>query len=337
MNFFFTRICIEKSLELPSEQAQQLAFTLAETFKKLSTESTSPKEFFQLANNFITLYKTKSKEYTSKISRYSTGLSKLNEASQQVNTLQQSASAQRVELDLKEKEANEALTKISAAMSDASEQRSLMQQLQAQITEEESKIEERQAVINQELSHVQPVIDQAKEAVGTIQPKHLQEISVLRAPPGVIRDILEAVLSLLGVYDTSWQSMKTILRKRNFREDITNLDARDISDEARRTVKAKISQCKTSFEPEQAKRASIAAEPLAVWCKAQLKYAEALDQIAPLEQESNLLKRNLSKIQARQHKLQEELSVHDEKIASLQCFYKILSQCIFFPQNLKLF
>lgn len=48
----------------------------------------------------------------------------------------------------------------------------------------------------------------AKAAVGNIKSESLAEIRSLRAPPDVIRDILEAVLNLMGNYDTSWNSMK---------------------------------------------------------------------------------------------------------------------------------
>ena len=48
----------------------------------------------------------------------------------------------------------------------------------------------------------------AKSAVGNIKSESLSEIRSLRAPPDVIRDILEGVLRLMGIFDTSWVSMK---------------------------------------------------------------------------------------------------------------------------------
>ena len=42
----------------------------------------------------------------------------------------------------------------------------------------------------------------------------------MRAPPEVIRDILEGVLTLMGILDTSWNSMKTFLAKRGVKEEI---------------------------------------------------------------------------------------------------------------------
>lgn len=55
---------------------------------------------------------------------------------------------------------------------------------------------------------LQPLVDEAKRAVGNIKPEALSEIRSLRMPPDVIRDILEGVLRLMGIFDTSWVSMK---------------------------------------------------------------------------------------------------------------------------------
>lgn len=52
------------------------------------------------------------------------------------------------------------------------------------------------------------IFQEARSAVGNIKTESLSEIRSLRAPPDVIRDILEGVLMLMGIYDTSWVSMK---------------------------------------------------------------------------------------------------------------------------------
>lgn len=64
------------------------------------------------------------------------------------------------------------------------------------------------------------MLAEARSAVGNIKSESLSEIRSLRAPPDVIRDILEGVLRLMGIQDTSWNSMKTFLAKRGVKEDI---------------------------------------------------------------------------------------------------------------------
>lgn len=74
--------------------------------------------------------------------------------------------------------------------------------------------------IELELAEVEPILQEARAAVGNIKTEALSEIRSLRAPPDVIRDILEGVLRLMGTQDTSWNSMKIFLSKRGVKEDI---------------------------------------------------------------------------------------------------------------------
>lgn len=74
--------------------------------------------------------------------------------------------------------------------------------------------------IDIELAEVEPLMQEARAAVGDIKPESLSEIRSLRAPPDTIRDILEGVLRLMGIQDTSWNSMKIFLSKRGVKEDI---------------------------------------------------------------------------------------------------------------------
>jgi dynein heavy chain 2 len=82
-----------------------------------------------------------------------------------------------------------------------------MEQLKSKVNEETSYIERQKREIDDELAETQPLIDQAKQAVGSLKSDTLVEIRSLRSPPEVIRDILEGVLKLMGASDTSWPSM----------------------------------------------------------------------------------------------------------------------------------
>jgi len=64
------------------------------------------------------------------------------------------------------------------------------------------------------------MVNEARTAIGNIKSESLSEIRSLRAPPDVIRDILEGVLRLMGIHDTSWNSMKSFLAKRGVKEEI---------------------------------------------------------------------------------------------------------------------
>ncbi len=173
-----------------------------------------------------------------------------------------------------------------------------MEVLQKQAAEENKKLEKRKGEIDIELSEVEPLVREAKQAVGSIKSETLGEIRALRAPPDVIRDILEAVLRLMGILDTSWVSMKrsvcltlslkfgkqrslrlpsmldvcccrvthetisvfvcSFLAKRGVKEEIQNFDARKISPDIRKNVEGFLKKNGASFEPKVFLRLSFA-------------------------------------------------------------------------------
>ena len=82
-----------------------------------------------------------------------------------------------------------------------------------------------------ELQEVEPLIAKARKAVGNLKNDNLNEIRSLKAPPAAIRDVLEAVLRLMGQSDTSWNSMKRFLASKGVTEQIINFDANTVTPE----------------------------------------------------------------------------------------------------------
>ena len=73
-----------------------------------------------------------------------------------------------------------------------------------------------------------------------------------------------------------------------------------------------------SFEPANAKRASVAAAPLAEWVTANVRYAEVLEKIAPLEEEEKKLMRQLRSAQLQVEQMSDGIVSVEEKVAALR-------------------
>lgn len=169
--------------------------------------------------------------------------------------------------------ANEALEMISTTMKNANNQKTDLEQLKSKTEESSDILKQRKLEIEEELSLVEPLLKEASAAVGQIKSEALAEIRSLRAPPETIRDILEAVLKLMGVKDTSWNSMKSFLAKRGFKEEIQNFaeliqmrsfNSQQISMENVVEVEKLIKNKRDSFNLKNAKRASVAAGWLSI-------------------------------------------------------------------------
>ena len=132
----------------------------------------------------------------------------MNEAKNVVNELEKKAKVQREKLAQKQAEADAALGQITSSMQGADVQKTEMEDMKVKIEAENKKLAKRKGEIEEELKEVQPIVDEAKKAVGQIKSESLSEIRSLRAPPDAVRDILEGVLCLMGTLDASWQSIR---------------------------------------------------------------------------------------------------------------------------------
>lgn len=167
---------------------------------------------------------------------FQAGVTKLNEARELVDDLKRKAAEQSARLAEKQAEADEALKEITVSMQNAGEQKTEQERLKVQTSQESAQLEKRKAGIDAELAEIEPLVQEARAAVGNIKSDALSEIRALRAPPDGIRAILEGVLRLMGILDTSWVSMRSFLGKRGVQEEIKTFDARRITPEIRDSV-----------------------------------------------------------------------------------------------------
>ncbi|XP_039269307.2 cytoplasmic dynein 2 heavy chain 1-like [Styela clava] len=310
------------SHELPADS--KLNKSLVQNFVKIHNSTkrqnqySTPRRYMTFLRTYQSVYLEKKRSLQKKQSHLQAGLSKLNEAASHVDSLKQKAADQSRLLAEKQNEADTALRDITVKMDNASGQKSEMEVLKQKAAEERMNIDKRKKAIDIELREVQPLIESAKKAVGNINPTTLAEIRALRMPPDTIRDILEGVLRLMGIFDTSWVSMKSFLAKRGVKEDIMSFDARRITPEIRESVDELLDRNKASFETKNAKRASTAALPLAEWVKANIKFSKVLERIEPLEKEQEKLQKSLEKAESRTRKLAEKLKVVNQEVQELK-------------------
>ncbi|KAL5966856.1 Cytoplasmic dynein 2 heavy chain 1 [Taenia solium] len=317
-----------------------LAPTLVEDFRKDSFSQAclaihnsvpyprlaSPRRFISMCTTCQNLHKHSKNQLEFQITRFKAGLTKLAEARQHVNKLKMDAARQERQLREKQAEADKALSEISSAMQGAGKQRADMQELQRRSVVEATSLEARKATIDAEMARIGPLLQEARAAVGNIRSEALSEVRALRAPPDVIRDILEGVLLLMGVRDTSWASMRTFLARRGVQDEIRNFDARRITPELRRSVEILLKRSADSFSPKSARRASVAAAPLASWVHANVQYARVLEKLAPLEREQTSLQHSLETTQAEVQRLTEDLNSVDAKVADLRRVFELHSK-----------
>ncbi|KAH8376856.1 hypothetical protein KR093_001749 [Drosophila rubida] len=282
--------------------------------------------YYQLISSYYHMYSNAAAEIDQRLGKLQLGVDKLAAAHGLVDTLKSNAAAQEQALGEKRQLANDALQMISQTMHNANEQKSSMLELKQQTQSSSEQLKQRQREIQLELAEVEPILAEASNAVGQIKSEALSEIRSLRAPPEAVRDILDGVLRLMGIRDTSWNSMKTFLAKRGVKEDIRSLDPAHISPENCQAVERLLAAKGDSYESKNAKRASAAAAPLAAWVQASVRYARVIQSIKPLEREQQQLQRNLNEAENEMQQLASGLDDVDKRVQQLSAKLQTYTQ-----------
>lgn len=278
----------------------------------------TPREFVSFIGTWRALFDVQCRQVVLEIRHLKSGLSKLEEASTTVDELSKAAGIKKKELGAAQVSADEAMTEIQRALDRAAINRREVEELTKQLGKAEEATNARKREIESELSEINPILQTAKEAVGNIKSDNLNEIRSLKMPPEPIHDVLSAVLMLLGIQDTSWNSMKKFLGNRGVKDDILNYDARRITPDISRAVTKLVKNKASSFDHETIYRVSVAAAPLATWVKANLKYSMVLSKIEPLEADLKEAKASLDASQQRLQQCQGELKKIDATVEAMK-------------------
>eukprot|EP01061_Rhynchopus_euleeides_P011972 TRINITY_DN21580_c1_g1_i2.p1 TRINITY_DN21580_c1_g1~~TRINITY_DN21580_c1_g1_i2.p1 ORF type:complete len:3556 (+),score=1754.90 TRINITY_DN21580_c1_g1_i2:217-10884(+) len=278
----------------------------------------TPRLFRYFLDNFKRVWDGKVSHSGVMRGRLENGLAKLKEAETSVDVLKKEAEEKKATLSVKQKEADIALTEIQVKMEEAGKHKASAETLKVSLSKEQVSITQRKGEIEQQLSQIEPVLQSARDAVGSIKPEHLNEIRTLTSPPTAIRDVLEGVMCLMDHRDTTWNAMKKFLGTRGVKDRIINMDARDIRPEVRDNVRKLLEQKSQSFKHEIIVRASVAAAPLAAWVRAQIEYSTVLDKVQPLQGELDSAQENLKTSENKLKKAEKSIGKLEDKVADLR-------------------
>jgi dynein heavy chain 2 len=310
-----------KSLEGRDEKEKK-DFSLTNELHNLHKamgEKFSPQHFKMLCDNYSSIFTAKTSSVGESLKRLQLGLAKLQEAQESVDVISKEVTEKKILMETKQKEADEALVQIQAKMEESGEQKKNLQKIQKDLDSEQKVIEEKKKVIEDQLSGVQPLIDAAKEAVGSIRPEHLSELKSLKTPPQPVQDVLEGILNLLGKGgDVTWAGIRKFLQGEGVKASIVNYDVHSLTPSLRDQVQRFLDSKANSFKKEVIERASKACAPMADWLKAMLEYSKVLESVAPMNEELAKYTANLEKGRERMQKYEDKLKKVEGKVEELK-------------------
>ncbi|KAG5501524.1 hypothetical protein JKF63_03353 [Porcisia hertigi] len=281
-------------------------------------DSSTPHDVQVLLNTFRAILARKSSSSKEKIERLEAGLSKLKEAEESVEKVKKDVAEKKKDVERMQKAADKALNEIQSSMEESQEQRDEAATLQEQLKEEQTHIAQNRGQVEEELGSIKPLLEAARDAVSSIRSEQLNEIRSLPSPPEAIRVVLEGVLALLGMNDTSWQSMRQFLGERGAKQRILDFDVNNVTPDIRRRVDKLLRDRAPFFKAETVQRASMAAAPMAEWVKAMREYSTIMERISPLTQQLQQLEAHQKDGAAKLEHLQKKLKKIDAKVKELR-------------------
>ena len=79
-----------------------------------------------------------------------------------------------------------------------------------------------------ELLKVEPLINEAKEAVSSIPKDAISEVKSFNNPPEAVQVVLEAVCMFMGMGSLGWRDIKNFICQPGILREITQLDINNI-------------------------------------------------------------------------------------------------------------
>ena len=278
----------------------------------------SPQGFRHLVGGCRRVHAALDRRHGAALARLRAGLATLADAARSVDRTRRDLHAAREACRLRQREADAAMAQISAAMAASAEQRAAAVELEAALAREQGHIAQRKAELEAELGTVLPTMEDAKQAVRGIRTEHLNEIRALRAPPDAIKDVLEGVLGLLGITDSSWNGMKKFLGERGVVQRIVDFSPDQVRPEVGLKIEKFIKQRSNSFTLEIISRASSAAAPLSTWCKAVVSCSKVMARVNPLREALSHLETNKEAGEHKLKDLEQDLRDIDTRVSNLR-------------------
>lgn len=283
----------------------------------------TPRHYLDFIGQFVNLLNEKREELEEQQLHINVGLQKLRDTQEQVATLQSSLREKNIQLEAKNKEANEKLKQMVDDQQIAEQNKKESEKLQVQLAEQNAVIETNKEQAMAQLSNVEPMVEEAKKSVSSIKKQHLDEIRALSKPPQKVRMALEAVVILLGAGRLEWKDIRRKLQERDFIPSIVKFDSEAITPRARKMLNEGFLN-DPEFTFESVNRASKACGPLVKWVRAQISYSEILNSVQPLRDKVAGLEAAAASLQQKQDDLVAKITALEESIATYKQDYAIL-------------
>jgi dynein heavy chain len=325
------RELITQFMAFAHEKVNDVGEKFREVQKRFSY--TTPKSYLELIKLYKFMLQDKRKGIRVKKSRLEMGIEKLKQTTVNVAKLEKQLQEQRIAVEEKKKDAEIKLDTVSASRKSIEEQNRKAQEEERKATQIKEVVEERRTQCNNELKRAEPIVENAKEALQTLNVKELTELRSLKAPASGIQLVFAAVLVLLspksGVSrDVSWSAAqkKMAAGAEKFLKILENYDKENIMPAVLQDIEAKYLSKKEEFNYDVIFTKSRACAGLCKWVINVVAYYKIHCEVQPLREKLVEAEAQLSEAQEKLNKVRRRVDKLNKALKKLEAEFQEANQ-----------
>lgn len=243
---------------------------------------TTPTSYLELLTCYRQLLQEQEKLVMIQIDRYQGGLDKLLGTQSTVDEMKEKLVKMQPKLVEAAKDTENLMKEVEKEQEAAEIIRNDCAQEEAVASGIQAEADGIQAECQLELDKALPILKAAEDALADLRSDDIREVRSFQNPAPRVVNVLEAVLTLLGEKDLSWDKAKAVMSRMSFIKDLQTFDKDGLTEKMIRSIQKYVNH--PEFQPEVVKKSSLACKSLAAWVIAINKYYEVVKVVAPKKQ-----------------------------------------------------
>lgn len=297
-----------QDLEMPTDELRQSIGTyIADVHVSIETANkeflarerrfnyTTPKSFLELIDFYKKLLMKKRKVLDDNIDRLETGLTILQKTKDKVEGLKNDLNVKKVEVEIKQKETNDLIDKVTASSAVAAKEKEAADKEEAIASELTAQANTLKAEADKELEAALPAMERAKEAVDCLTKASIQELKTFGSPAAQVVEVTKAVLMMKGEKKNyAWQNAQKMMgNPAKFIEDLKGFRKEEIDQWILDGVYPIIRE--PYFNKKEMAGKSVAASFLCEWVVNVVEYNRIYKNVKPLMEKLDGAKEEVAK------------------------------------------
>ncbi|CAJ1374165.1 unnamed protein product, partial [Effrenium voratum] len=252
----------------------------------------TPKSYLDLISLYLEMIQEKKDEKDISLKRLQTGVDKIDEANQFVNSLQEELTKLAPVITEKIKEADELVPVVTEEQKKAEVIKEKVASEEVVVRKQADEVKAIADDAQKDLDIAMPALESALKSLDALDKKDIQEIKSFAKPPPLVMMTMEAVNVLLQE-KPDWDTAKKVLNRPTFLQDLKSYDKDNIPEKVLKQLSKYVT--KPEYTVEAVGNQSKAAKSLCMWTYAMDTYSKVAKEVEPKKQKVAELNDKLAK------------------------------------------